>query len=166
MGANVLERFWSKVDRTKDCWNWTAALDGRGYGKFYLDGFYMIASRVSWELANGLIPKGANVCHKCDNPRCVNPEHLFIGSNKDNMQDMKTKGRHKFRVGSANPNAKLTKQEVWAIKEARHKGVSAKELSQLYGISKGTVYNLCNFKQAKWTGNRGRSREELLGVTQ
>lgn len=90
------EQFWSKVTVGKedDCWLWTAATGGGGYGKIHTRGRYLQAHRVAWELTSGMIPEGANVLHGCDQPLCVNPTHLSLGSFKDNTRDMINKDRH------------------------------------------------------------------------
>jgi len=90
-------RFWSYVDRKggNECWEWKGTLDNHGYGKLSRGVFAspVFAHRLGWELFNGQIPKGMNACHKCDNPKCVNPSHIFIGSQKENMRDCSAKNR-------------------------------------------------------------------------
>lgn len=118
------ERFWSKVDKGPHpggCWLWTAYIQKSwGYGVFGIkrngkDGT-VLAHRHSWFLVNGEVPDGMLVCHSCDNPRCVNPDHLWVGTNNDNMQDMKQKGRGKSRQGSRHPTSRMTEwhaAEIW-----------------------------------------------------
>lgn len=95
--APIADRFWSKVDTDGDCWEWQAAKNPKGYGFFGLgrrgDG-HALAHRVAYELTTGSIPDGLCVLHKCDNPGCVRPDHLWLGTRADNNRDMIGKGRH------------------------------------------------------------------------
>ena len=111
------EKFWSKVDQRGTCWLWTGPRSGAGYGTFQArlnDQAFWRAHRYSWALANGEIQEGMLVLHRCDNRWCVNPEHLFIGTDKDNVHDAMRKGRH--TRGTMNGNAKLTEQDVMDIR--------------------------------------------------
>lgn len=132
------ERFWGKVDISSHdgCWLWTAHCNKGGYGK--IDG--KIASRVSWELTNGAIPEGLDVCHHCDNPKCVNPTHLFLGTASDNLKDSVLKGRLDHH-GEKNGNAKLNYK---LVKEIRETNLPQRTLARIFGVSKGTIYYIQN----------------------
>lgn len=102
-----------RADPVTGCWNWQRATDGHGYGVMHVNGRQQKMHRFSFELANGPIPDGdgyhgACVCHRCDNPACVNPAHLFLGSMDDNVKDMMAKGRHRTRWDSARAITKET----------------------------------------------------------
>lgn len=140
------ERFWAKVDRRSDadCWEWCASLDSRGYGNFGVprnDGtgrFIMQrAHRVAWELTHGPLEGSAqHLCHTCDNRKCVNPKHLFVGNPKLNMADCAAKGRFNDRTGENNPRAKLTEEDVRFIRAST---MSCQRLAEQYGVAKSVV---------------------------
>src|SRR5438105_15819938 len=93
MRRSTPDDFWAKVDKTDGCWNWTGPLTEHGYARVMYHGQYVRAHRLAFELAIGPIPVGMFICHHCDNRRCVNPTHLFVGTNQDNIRDSVSKGR-------------------------------------------------------------------------
>lgn len=117
--SSLESRFWAKVDKTNECWTWVGARNSRGYGWIGVGNKKTKAAhRLSWELSFGPIPSGYCICHKCDNPSCVNPKHLFLGSLSDNMNDMVSKGRHPYRKGEQVLHlAKLTEDVVRQLRE-------------------------------------------------
>ena len=135
-------RFWEKVRKTDGCWEWAAGCSAAGYGVLGACGRRMFyAHRLSWEIHYGPIPRGMHVLHRCDNPPCTNPTHLFIGTHTDNVRDMWEKGRGRIFAmrGEANGNAKLTAEGVKAIRSGDHAGLTQKEIGALYGVSADTV---------------------------
>jgi hypothetical protein len=138
--ANHLIPLSVKLERhTKDengCWVWSANKDRDGYGVLtHHRKKQLRAHRASYEFYKGAIPDGAFVCHSCDNPSCINPDHLFIGSPKDNTQDMIRKGRKGTLLGSVHGMAKLTEEDVTGIRAAREKGELLASIATRYGIS-------------------------------
>jgi len=147
----VEERFWSRVDKSggvDSCWPWTSTLWNTGYGQFFAK-TQMTAHRVSWELAHGQIgDPDLFVCHKCDNRRCVNPAHLFLGTQADNLRDCKAKGRNSH--GETHGTAKLKDGDAIKIRflffsGARNKG----QIAKLFDICDKTVYEVCHRKR-RW----------------
>jgi hypothetical protein len=128
--------FWSKVVTTDDCWWWTGAKKGNGYGHITRRGQGMLAHRVSYELHHGPIPDGMYVCHRCDHPACVNPAHLFAAPPMTNVADMRRKGRAVYVNGQRKANAKMTDALVVEMR-ARFAagGISQRELGRQYGIA-------------------------------
>jgi hypothetical protein len=140
----IIERFEKKFIPVTDsgCWLWLASCNRRGYGQFMMTTPSVrpqLAHRVSWRLYRGEIPDGKHVLHKCDTPSCVNPDHLFIGTDFENVHDMIRKGRMvigKRRKGSSHPMSKLTEDQALSI----HRDVrKQREIADFYGISLDTV---------------------------
>ena len=135
-------RFWSKVDKGADCWEWQAARQKYGHGLFW-HRKHLKAHRVSYELANGPIPHGLCVLHQCDNPPCVNPDHLHLGTKADNNRERDERGRHVAFHGEGHPRAILTREQVEHIRSIpkNTKGFAA-ELALRYGVSKNYIYQV------------------------
>lgn len=113
---STADRFWAKVNKTNTCWNWTAVVKG-GYGDFFVstERGRSAAHRFSYEQAHGQIPPGMKVCHRCDNMLCVRPDHLFLGTQSDNIRDMYAKGRwplHRYKRTHCSRGHKLTANEM------------------------------------------------------
>lgn len=141
-----MKRFDAKyVIEPDGCWRWTASLSPGyhgGYGNFNYDGRLQLAHRVSWILHRGAIPAGKYVCHHCDNRACVNPEHLFLGTQKDNIQDAARKGR--MQRGSDKHNAKLTEDDVREIRAKHTAGITNRDLAVEYRISAWKISRIVN----------------------
>jgi HNH endonuclease len=151
--TDPIARFWSHVNKTETCWLWTAGTRGHGYGLFRaVPGETMkMAHRFSWELANGPIPEGVGVLHNCpdgDNPLCVNPAHLFLGTQIDNMRDCSEKGR--MPRGEQRHAAKLTATAVVRIRELAESGRSMQSLAREYGVSGPTVQAIVHRRKWRW----------------
>lgn len=153
MTKSVEERFWEKVDKSagpNGCWLWTASCNPGGYGAFGYHGSVTHAHRVAWELTNGSIPKGLGALHHCDNPPCVNPAHLFLGTQADNAKDAVSKGR--MHPGEAHGRSKLTAADVLAIRaQYAEGGILQRELADAYSISPQQVYNIVHRRSWRHT---------------
>lgn len=123
-----------------DCWEWSRLRDKDGYGETNYKGRRVMAHRVSWQLSNGPIPAGFCVCHTCDNPPCVNPSHLFLGTPADNNRDRSLKGR------TGTPNARFSPQEVLEIRASFAECGSLSEVGRRFGTSATTVANIVKLK--------------------
>lgn len=141
------KNFWAKVSKTDSCWLWTAAKTTKGYGSLTLFHKPHRAHQVSWKLHFGDIPRGLFVCHKCDVKTCINPDHLFLGTNGDNVRDAASKNR--LRVGDRHPQAKLTGQEVQDIRALLKDGHKGIDISRVYGVSDQCIYDIKNNRHWK-----------------
>lgn len=166
------DRFWRQVDRrgADECWEWIGARIEAGYGKFWIAGKTVSAHRHAWSLTHGQDPTGASVLHRCDNPPCVNPSHLFLGTQADNVADAKAKGRtasgdrngsrvkpermprgdrngartkpDRLRRGSLVWASKLTPDDVLAIRAAAALGAKQSDLARKYGVTPQAVFHV------------------------
>ena len=140
----MVEIFKEKVIEkgTDECWEWEGSRLPSGYGTVgNVGGKSTYAHRMAYEVYVGVIPDGYCVCHHCDNPSCVNPKHLFVGTNKDNAHDCAMKGRHKYisHPGTDNGRAKLSVGDVLAIRESTG---TLKELAEKYGVTSENIHHI------------------------
>jgi hypothetical protein len=135
--------FWDRMRRTESgCWEWQGAHDPWGYGNLGVAGVFKKAHRYAYELAVGPIPDGMDVCHRCDNPPCCNPDHLWLGTERQRSHDARTKGRLKSQppTGEASPHAKLTADQVREILELWASGdYRQRDLAGRFGVSEGAI---------------------------
>ena len=154
--ALIAPRFWNKVEKSSGCWEWRSSKNIWGYGLFWLDGRYAVATHVSLWLDGQEVPVGMQACHHCDNPGCVRPNHLFVGTPQENRRDSMSKGRaHRGTpprfVGEDHPGAKLNESQVVEIKKLLEQGLTCSAIAQRYPVSKDTI----------WAIKRGRLWKEV-----
>lgn len=130
--------------RFQSCWIWTGAKQSCGYGTVYVPRLgTQLCHRLAWVLKNGAIPPGLNVLHRCDNPACVNPHHLFLGTHRDNMRDMLVKRRSRYGLnplrGESHPNSKLRSADISAI---RNSSESSFDLAKRYSVSASSIWRV------------------------
>ena len=137
------ERFRAKVALAdvNECWTWIGARSPYGYGRIYVKGRVEQAHRVAWELTYGAVPDGLIVCHRCDNPPCVNPRHLFLGTLSDNTQDMIRKGRNVPPRGERSGRARLDERTVRKARAMARSGLGPREIARCIGAPYATVHH-------------------------
>ena len=150
-GSSEWKRFWAKVNKTDGCWKWTGGLDENGYGSFWLRGGSVLPHRVSYTSQYGPIVSNFGVHHNCDNPACVKPHHLVIGTQKDNMMDASDRGRLEVFTGS---NHKLSKLKEADILEIRASKLSEAKLGKIYGVSHTAIGKIR--RNESWTHVKGK----------
>jgi hypothetical protein len=145
LSEDLTRRFWQKVDKTETCWNWTSSLNSKGYGQLALKHYPLLAHRLSYAIHRGE-PGAMYVLHRCDNPRCVNPDHLFLGTVHDNNRDMFAKGRARGggKPGEGSHNAVLTNQQVLEIRARYVPGRrgDGPKAARKYGVSVQTIHRI------------------------
>ena len=154
--VNRDESFWLKVDRNskEDCWEWKGSLN-RGYGQFWVGHTFIGAHKYSYELHFGKIENGLLVCHRCDNRKCVNPNHLFLGTYQDNENDKvsknrQAKGKKNGQSGTRNWKNKLSELDVIEIRKKLEDKTPYKVLSQKYGVTEGMIYYIKSRRSWSW----------------
>jgi hypothetical protein len=149
-----VERFFSRVRKGPGCWQWVGAATPRGYGKLSVNNKLMYAHRFSYLHHKGELDAGKLVCHTCDNPSCVNPDHLFQGTSLDNSRDMSLKGRA--------PKGRLSESQVAAIRRRYSAGETAMSVAKDYGCSDTLVYGIAAGRFYRGVG--GQNRDWRLGA--
>ncbi len=139
----IQERFEAKFEKSDTgCWNWTAGRSKAGYGQFSIAGRTQSAHRIAYQFYVGEIPEGMLICHFCDNPACVNPSHLFLGTQADNMIDCANKGRR--ASGEKHWSAKLTGEQVENIRQMRSEGARNDDLARLFGVAQSAISKIAH----------------------
>ena len=144
MQEGMVRNFWGRVSvgSESECWPWSGCCVPSGYGHLRISGKDKAAHRVAWELACFPIPSGLEVCHKCDNPRCCNPGHLFLGTHAENQSDMSRKGRARGARGECSPRAKLTAGGVVDIRRRFADGESQAGIARSLGLHPSSVFGI------------------------
>lgn len=135
--------FWSKVDTSRYCWKWRASQLPNGYGSFKWRGRNQQAHRIAWQIFNGrLLESGEYILHRCDNVSCCRPDHLFPGSQLDNMRDKIAKGRDVYAHGEDHYLSELNTEQVQEIRRRRASGESGRALAKEYGVKPATICDI------------------------
>lgn len=149
MSISSKSNFYSKFEVSSDpdaCWEWKACIGRHGYGQITYKNKAYLAHRLSFLFHNGYLPENLVVCHKCDNPPCVRPDHLFLGTKKDNSMDASRKGRYQYRE-------KLTRDQVLEILRMRSEGKTQREIGLAFGLHAVTIHYITSGKRySRWTG--------------
>ena len=157
------ERFWSKVRKSDGCWEWTGNKGSNGYGRFYANDRSFAATHIALMLSGRPLADGLFALHKCDNPGCVRPDHLFAGTLAENQQDCERKRRRRHMVGDSNPMrmyaglhagekngcSKLTSADVTRIREQYKAGIRVSLIAEKFGVHNTAIYKILNGK--RWT---------------
>lgn len=165
----AIERFWEKVDKSGDCWIWTAYKSPAGYGSFGVRAGEspQLAHRVSYRMTHGDIPEGMQVLHSCDNPPCVRPEHLSLGTGLDNVRDMFSKGRQPkhsgTRTGERNSNSKFTNAQRAVFLAELERGERLYIVARKYGVKYDTLFDMWRRQGRKRVRLKATKPERAVG---
>lgn len=164
--ADYEKTFLEKINKTDSgCWEWMCGLDEDGYGQIWLNNSNTRAHRFSYMLYKGEITPGLNVCHRCDNPKCANPDHLFLGTAKENQSDCIAKGRKVIMRGEKSVNAKLKAREVAEIKlMLSRNSIRMSTIATLFGVSSGAISEIANGRNWKHVAAATTQMEEKNDV--
>jgi hypothetical protein len=135
-----IDRFWSKITKTESCWIWNASKTRKGYGNVGFGTKVYRVHRIAYYLSKSVDPFPQEVLHTCDNPCCVNPEHLFLGNNLDNIRDKQAKGRQTWSVGSGTGSAILDEALVAQIKQYLVEGYRQSDIAKHFSVSRSTIH--------------------------
>lgn len=138
----TIQRLFAKIKKTESCWLWLGRPGPGGYGRIMVRRKKWQAHRLLWTVVNGMIPAGLFVLHKCDNASCVRPDHLFLGTQKENLHDMSNKGRS--LRGERNVKAKLSEQQIIEIRKRYFAGESQVSLMKFYPVDRGHISRIVN----------------------
>jgi hypothetical protein len=144
----VKNHFWKRVDKTEYCWNYTGGITGLGYGAYWTDYVTYLAHRFSWVITKGDIPDKLLVLHKCDNRKCVNPDHLYLGTQSDNILDRSH--RYKGFIGQI---SRFYEGEVWLMKRLHSKGIKHSIIEQMFKVSGRHLRKLIKDGCTKYRGD-------------
>ena len=137
------ERFNKFIEYGPGCWTWNGSKNNKGYGQFKVDRKMKRAHRVAWTMARAEpLRDGECVLHRCDNPACVRPDHLFLGTIGDNNRDTAAKGRHADMRGSRHPRAKLRDEDIHEIRRRLARGETGREIGARYGVGQAQIYRI------------------------
>ena len=159
INERIVKNFWKNVEKTHSCWLWKRCLEPDGYGRMYIERINgkdvrSPVHRVSYEINKGKIPKGLLVLHKCDVRNCVNPKHLFLGTQLDNMRDRNAKGRANRSVGEQLPQSKLDNKKVNKIRKLYKLGKKKQvELAKMFNVNQSVISRAINRKNWKHLTN-------------
>jgi hypothetical protein len=140
--------FWSFVRKDAECWEWMRFRNKFGYGRIRVSGVNFLTHRYAWILTHGVIPDDLCVLHRCDNPPCVNPSHLYLGTDADNARDRTERGRYADFKGEKHPRVKLSEREVLLIRQRLDDGESQTNLAAMFGVTQAMIS--CIHKRLAW----------------